>query len=68
MLADCPPPNNFKEDLFEQTFSAMDKNQDNLIQKNEMLFFIKNLLAGQWISNWSKNSKNHSLSCQETTI
>jgi len=47
VLADCPPPNNFKEDLFEQTFSAMDKNQDNLIQKNEMLFFIKNLLAGQ---------------------
>lgn len=45
VLADVPPPNAYDEAKFEETFIAIDKNGNGLIEKNEMQFFVKSLLA-----------------------
>lgn len=44
MLADIPPPNDYDEAKFEDTFKAIDKNGNGLIEKNEMVFFVKSLM------------------------
>ena len=44
VLADIPPPNAFDESKFDATFDAIDKNHNGLIEKAEMVMFIKQLL------------------------
>lgn len=44
VLADLPPPNSYDESKFDQTYTAIDKNDNGLIEKNEMAYFIKCLL------------------------
>ena len=40
VLADCPPPNNYEESRFEETFTLIDTNKNGLIEKGEMVAFI----------------------------
>lgn len=38
-----PPPNNYDESKFEETFLAIDKDGNGMIEKEEMVVFIKAL-------------------------
>lgn len=41
VLADIPPPNHYDEAKFEDTFNAIDKSENGLIEKREMIEFLK---------------------------
>ncbi len=41
VLGDVPPPNNYDDSKFDQTFKAIDKNGNGRIEKNEMFMFLK---------------------------
>ena len=43
VLSNMPPPNNFDDSKFELTFNSIDKNSNGLIEKVEMVAFIKAL-------------------------
>jgi len=47
ILKDLPPPNNYEEEKFEQTYLAIDKNGDGFIEKFEMNLFIKSLVHSE---------------------
>ena len=47
ILKDLPPPNNYVEEKFEQTYEAIDKNGDGFIEKFEMNLFIKSLVHSE---------------------
>lgn len=44
VLENIPPPNNFDESKFEDTFHAMDKNGNGMVEKSEMVMFIKSIM------------------------
>lgn len=44
VLANVPPPNNYDESKFEDTFAAMDKNNNGKIERKEMVMFVKNIM------------------------
>ena len=44
VLENIPPPNHFDESKFDDTFHAMDKNGNGLVEKNEMVMFIKSIM------------------------
>jgi hypothetical protein len=41
VLANVPPPNQYDDSKFDQTFIAIDKNANGRIEKNEMFMFLK---------------------------
>ena len=43
-MENVPPPNNYDESKFEDTFAAMDKNNNGKISKKEMVMFVKNIM------------------------
>lgn len=45
VLENIPPPNHFDESKFDETFTVMDKNQNGMVEKNEMVVFIKSIMA-----------------------
>ena len=44
VMANIPPPNNYDESKFDETFDAMDKNRNGKVEKNEMVMFIKSIM------------------------
>jgi len=47
VLENCPPPNNYDESRFDQTFIEIDEDGNGLIEKHEMVAFIKKLMEAQ---------------------
>lgn len=47
VLENIPPPHNYDESRFEQTFVEIDEDGNGLIEKHEMVAFIKKLLESQ---------------------
>ena len=47
VLENCPPPNNYDESKFEATFIEIDTNGDGMVDKQEMITFIKKLMIEQ---------------------
>lgn len=43
-MENVPPPNNYDESKFEDTFAAIDKNSNGKISKKEMVMFVKNIM------------------------
>jgi len=43
VLGNCPPPNNYDDTRFDETFLEMDANGNGMIEKDEMVAFIKKL-------------------------
>ena len=44
VMENIPPPNHYDDSKFDETFDAMDKNRNGLIEKNEMVMFIKGIM------------------------
>lgn len=47
VLENCPPPHNYDESKFEQTFIEIDEDGNGMIEKHEMVAFIKKLMTEQ---------------------
>jgi len=47
VLGNCPPPNNYDDSRFDETFLEMDANGNGMIEKDEMVAFIKKLTMKQ---------------------
>ena len=43
-LADIPPPNEYDDSKFDMTFRSIDKNRNGVIEKAEMVMFLKGVL------------------------